>query len=138
MKIVKLFPLLLISFVLSLSSSHVGVFANSNMEEIEEFNDRKVPQTLHIKYDYEDLYKFLEISEKEYKAEWKSGKTISEMAETRDIAPQHLILYLAEKHFAALDEALKKGEIDEYFYYDYAISYMKSNILEFINRNPNK
>lgn len=45
---------------------------------------------------------------------------------------------IAEKQFEALDKALNKGEIDRYFYYDYAISFMKSDIIEFINRNPNK
>jgi len=45
---------------------------------------------------------------------------------------------IAEEQFEALDKALNKGEIDRHFYYDYAISFMKSDIIEFINRNPNK
>ena len=65
-------------------------------------------------------------------------KTIAEIAEKRDIYPQQLRLFLAEKQFEALDKALNNGEIDRYFYYDYAMSYMEDNIMEFINRNPNK
>ncbi|MDI7742030.1 hypothetical protein QMK38_08440 [Lysinibacillus fusiformis] len=133
----RLLPLLLV-VIFGCSSNMTEVFANSNKDELKNYSERKVPQTLHIKYDYDDLYHFLNITEKEYKDEWKSGKTIAEMAEARDIYPQQLILYLAEKRFEALDTALQNKEIDEYFYYDYAISYMRNDILEFINRNPNK
>ena len=138
MLIKRLFPLFLVVVSISFTWNMNEVFANSSKDELKNYSERKFPQTLHIKYDYEDMYQFLNITEKEYKAEWKSGKTIAEMAEARDIYPQQLILYLAEKHFEALDTALKNKEIDEYFYYDYAITYMRNDILEFINRNPNK
>lgn len=130
--------LLLLAFVALGLTNTIGVFANKDNEEFKDIYDRKVPQTFNFKYDYEDLYKFLNISEKEYKSEWNSGKSIAEIAEKRDIYPQQLKLYLAEKKFEALDKALSSGEIDRYFYYDYAISYMKSDIMEFIERNPNK
>ena len=135
----RIFVFLLLAFVtLSLTSNNIGVFANKDNEEFKDIYERKVPQTFHYKYDYENLYQFLNISEKEYTSEWNSGKTIAEIAEKRDIYPQQLILYLAEKKFEALDKALNNGEIDRYFYYDYAISFMKSDIIEFIERNPNK
>jgi hypothetical protein len=96
------------------------------------------PQTFHYKYNYEELYHFLDVSVDEFKLEWNSGKTISEIAEEREIYPYQLTIYLAEKQFIALNKALEKGEIDSDFYYDYAISQMEPNITEFINRNPNK
>lgn len=133
------FVFALFTFItLNLSVFTAGVFANINNEEFKDIYERKIPQTFHYKYDYENLYKFLNITEKEYNSEWTSGKTISEIAEKRDIYPQQLILYLAEKQFEALDHALNNGEIDRYFYYDYAISFMESDIIEFINRNPKK
>ncbi len=134
----RIFVLLLAFVTLNLTCNIVGVVANKDNEEFKDIYERKVPQTFHYKYDYENLYQFLNISEKEYRLEWNSGKTISEIAEKRDIYPQQLKLYLAEKNFEALDKALNNGEIDRYFYYDYAISFMKSDITEFINRNPNK
>ena len=135
----RIFVFLLLAFVtLNLTGNVVNVFANKDNEEFKDIYERKFPQTLHFKYDYEKLYQFLNISEKEYSSEWNSGKTISEIAEKRDIYPQQLILYLAEKQFEALDQALNNGEIDRYFYYDYAISHMESDIIEFIERNPNK
>ena len=130
--------LLLLSVFVTLNLTNNNVFANKDNEEFKEIYERKVPQTFHYKYDYEHLYQFLNISKKEYKSEWNSGKTIAEIAEKRDIYPQQLRLYLAEKQFEALDKALNNGEIDRYFYYDYAMSYMEDNIMEFINRNPNK
>lgn len=134
----RIFVLLLAFVTLNLTCNFVGVFADKDNEEFKDIYERKVPQTFHYKYDYENLYQFLNISEKEYRLEWNNGKTITEIAEKRDIYPQQLILYLAEKKFEALDKALNNGEIDRYFYYDYAISFMKSDITEFINRNPNK
>ena len=135
----KMFVFLLVAFVTLTQTGHgVDVFANKDNEEFKAIYERKVPQTFHFKYDYENLYLFLNISEKEYKSEWNSGKTIAEIAKKRDIYPQQLILYLAEKQFEALDEALNNGEIDRYFYYDYAISFMENDIIEFIERNPNK
>lgn len=134
----RLLPLLLLVVTFSLTWNSVEVFASPAKEELKNEDGRKFPQTLHIKYDYDDLYQFLKISEKEYKSEWKSGKTIAEMAEAKEIYPQQLIMYLAQKHFEALDAALKNGEIDQSFYYDYAITYMREDILYFINRNPNK
>lgn len=135
----RIFVFLLLAFVtLNLTGNVVNVFANKDNEEFKDIYERKFPQTFHFKYDYEKLYQFLNISEKEYSSEWNSGKTISEIAEKRDIYPQQLILYLAEKQFEALDQALNNGEIDRYFYYDYAISHMESDIIEFIERNPNK
>ena len=134
----RIFVLLLAFVTLNLTCNFVGVFADTDNEEFKDIYERKVPQTFHYKYDYENLYQFLNISEKEYRLEWNNGNTISEIAEKRDIYPQQLILYLAEKKFEALDKALNNGEIDRYFYYDYAISFMKSDITEFINRNPNK
>ncbi|MFB7155758.1 hypothetical protein [Lysinibacillus sp. NPDC056232] len=135
----RIFVLVLIAFAtLNLTGNVVGVFANKDNEKFKDIYERKVPQTFHYKYDYDELYQFLNISEKEYRSEWNNGKTISEIAEKRDIYPQQLIFYLAEKQFEALDKALNNGEIDRYFYYDYAISYMKNDIIEFIDRNPNK
>jgi len=130
--------LLLLAFVTLGLTNTIGVFANKDNEEFKDIYERKVPQTFNFKYDYEDFYKFLNISEKEYTSEWNSGKSIAEIAEKRDIYPQQLKLYLAEKQFEALDKALSNGEIDRYFYYDYAISYMANDIMEFIDRNPNK
>ncbi|MER2039398.1 MAG: hypothetical protein ABS944_14725 [Solibacillus sp.] len=93
----RIFVFLLLAFVtLSLTSNNIGVFANKDNEEFKDIYERKVPQTFHYKYDYENLYQFLNISEKEYTSEWNSGKTIAEIAEKRDIYPQQLILYLAE------------------------------------------
>ncbi|WP_374967308.1 hypothetical protein [Lysinibacillus sp. RS5] len=123
---------------MNLTGNVVGVFANKDNEEFKDIYERKVPQTFHYKYDCDKLYRFLDISEKEYRSEWNSGRTISEIAEKRNIYPQQLISYLAEEQFEALDKALNKGEIDRHFYYDYAISFMKIDIIEFINRNPNK
>ena len=134
----RMFVFLLAALVTLTQTGHgVDVFANKNNEEFKAIYERKVPQTFHFKYDYENLYLFLNISEKEYKSEWNSGKTIVEIAEKRDIYPQQLILYLAEKQFEALDQAINNGEIDRYFYYDYAISFMENDIIEFIERNPN-
>ncbi|MGE7024336.1 hypothetical protein [Solibacillus cecembensis] len=134
----RMFVFALLAFItLNLSVDAAGVFANKNNEEFKDIYERKLPQTFHYKYDYENLYKFLNITEKEYKSEWNNGKTISEIAEKREIYPQQLIFYFAEKQFEALDHALNNGEIDRYFYYDYAISFMESDIIEFINRNPN-
>lgn len=138
-KMKRFFVLIFIAVVtLNLTGNVEGVFANRDNEEFKDIYERKVPQTFHFTYDYENLYKFLDMSEREYRSEWDSGKTIAEMAEKHEIYPQQLISYLAEKQFEALDKALKNGEIDRYFYYDYAISYMRSDIIEFINRNPNK
>lgn len=134
----RIFVVLIAFVTLNLTGNVVGVYANKNNEEFKDIYERKVPQTFHYKIDYDKLYRFLDISEKEYRSEWNSGKTIAEIAEKRDIYPQQLIAYLAEKQFEALDRALKNGDIDRYFYYDYAISYMKNDIIEFIDRNPNK
>lgn len=135
----KKFLVVLLAFVtLNLTDNVAEVFANKDNDEFKDIFERKVPQTFHYKYDYYELYQFLDISEKEYMAEWNGGKTISEIAEKRDIYPEQLKLYLAEKQFEALDKALRNREIDRYFYYDYAISYMKTDIMEFIERNPNK
>lgn len=116
----------------------VGVSAKEHKEKFNEIFDRETPQTFQFTFDYEELYEFLNITEKEFKAKWDSGKTVTEIAEEREIYPQQLILYLSEKQFKALDKALNEGEIDRYYYYDYAMSYMKGDIIEFINRNPNK
>ncbi len=116
----------------------VEVVANDGNEKFNEMDERKVPQTFNYNYDYDELYQFLNISEKDFNSEWKKGKTITEIARERDISHHQLTLYLAEKQFEALEKALDNGEIDRYYYYDYAISYMKSDIMEFINRNPNK
>ncbi|HWL23108.1 MAG TPA: hypothetical protein VNR38_05065 [Ureibacillus sp.] len=134
----KLTSLLLIFVAYSLVGYNIEVFANQFSEKSNDFTDRIVPQTFQFKYNYDELYEFLNIDEKEYKSNWESGKTISDMATEQGISHQQLILFLAEKQFLALDEALKNREIDRYFYYDYAISYMKGDIIEFINRNPNK
>lgn len=138
MTIKKIIILFLTFGSFSLLCYDTEVFANNDRGKYNEIFERKFPQTFHYKNNYEDLYQFIHISEKEYRTEWNSGKTISEIARERGIFPEQLILYLAEKRFEALDKALNKGEIDRYFYYDYAISHMKRDILEFINRNPKK
>lgn len=134
----RLFSLLLVVSVLSFGINSLVVNANDQNEKFNALYNRKAPQTFQFKYDYNELYEFLAITEEEYKSKWESGKTIIDIAKEQDIPFHQLILYLAEKQFQALDEALKNEEIDRYFYYDYAISYMKGDIIEFINQNPNK
>ncbi|MFE3573419.1 hypothetical protein [Lysinibacillus sp. NPDC059133] len=88
----RIFVLVLIAFAtLNLTGNVVGVFANKDNEKFKDIYERKVPQTFHYKYDYDELYQFLNISEKEYRSEWNNGKTISEIAEKRDIYPQQCL-----------------------------------------------
>ncbi|QOR67292.1 hypothetical protein IM538_03900 [Cytobacillus suaedae] len=126
----------MIGFLLVLSiafcSSNMNVLANN------ELSNKKPIHTFSYKIDYPQLYNFLGLSEEEYKSKWKSGKTISDMVEERDIPPLRLILYFADIQFKALDQALQVGKIDRDFYHQYAIYEMKDDILFLINRNPNK
>lgn len=134
----RFFEILFLVSALCLLINNTEVSANDRNEKFDELFNRDAPQTFEFKYVYNELYEFLNITEEEYKSKWENGKTIIDIAKEQDIPFQQLILYLAEKQFQALDEALKVGSIDRYFYYDYAISYMKGDIIEFINRNPNK
>jgi len=90
------------------------------------------------RYNYSELREFLHINSKEFKKEWKSGVTIAQMAEKRDINEQELLLFLADKQFSQLDLALEKGEIDKDFYHNYSMTLMRDNILSFIHANDHK
>jgi hypothetical protein len=96
------------------------------------------PQSFHYKIDYEKLYQFIGISKEKYNAEWKKGKTITEIAKSNAIAQTELITFFGELQFNALDEALTRKEINKDFYYNYAISHMEEDIMQVINQNPNK
>ena len=137
-KLKKILAVLIFFLVITMVNGHTEVFADEHNTTLNELNDRKIPQTFQFKYNYDELYNFLGVTEEDFQSKWESGNTITEIAKRQNISQQQLILYLAEKQFKALDKALEDGDIDRYFYYDYAISYMKGDIIEFINRNPNK
>ncbi|TYR81649.1 hypothetical protein FZC66_07395 [Priestia megaterium] len=99
--------------------------------------DAKEPR-FQYRYNYTELQQFLNMSKAEFKKEWHDGKTIAQMAEKRKIDEQQLLLYLADEQFKQLDSALKEGEIDKPFYYDYTMTLMRDNILSFIHTNAHK
>jgi len=71
------------------------VLAKNEKHDYQEIFDRNVPQTFHYKVEYKELYRFLNMTEQEFDVEWKSGKTISEIAEKRGVFPAQLKLYCA-------------------------------------------
>lgn len=111
-------------------------FLNENVMLAKSLDSK--PQSFHYQINYDELYRFIGISKESYRAEWKKGKSITEIAKSNNIAQTELITFFGELQFEALNESLDKGEISKDFYYNYAISQMEDDIMQVINHNPNK
>ncbi|WP_110112148.1 hypothetical protein [Bacillus sp. CGMCC 1.16541] len=95
-------------------------------------------QPFHYQYKPDKLYHILQINEADFTQQWKSGKTIKEIAEASGIEEQALLLALSKDQFKQLNAALKSNQITYDYYCDYAMSMMKDDILSFIHSSAKK
>ena len=87
------------------------------------------------KVDQEDLKRFLNTNDQEYKKAMSHGKTLVEFARTKGITEDKLTNYFIDNKTEQLDIALENGQIDKAFYRDMK-STIHLTISKAINYNP--
>ncbi|UED80725.1 hypothetical protein FH508_0002190 [Lysinibacillus sp. CD3-6] len=90
-----------------------------------------------LKYNYEEIYALLKLSEEEFNLYWQQGLSIAEMATKQGIDRSVLEEYFVTFHHKVLREWQIRDEVPEPLYFT-QVYRLKDEINEFIDRNPNK
>lgn len=90
-----------------------------------------------FKYNYEEIYKLLELTQTEFDDYWKKGFSISDMAKRQGISKQMLEEYFVSFHQKEMEKWREKGLLTDRLYFT-QVYQLKEEIYEFIERNPNK
>lgn len=83
-------------------------------------NNEEGKVIFRYKTDFEDLYRFLGVTEAEYN-QIRAQKSIVEIAEEKDISEDEVFKYFARKKFDALEKSYEKGDFDIKFVMDYCL-----------------
>lgn len=152
-RILKYLPILLIVSFLSFShfakaeDTNLGTLTeieNNDKEKydhitisVEENRDTKKEYSYSFKYNYDEIYELLKLTEKEYDTYWKDGLSISDMAKEQGIDRDVLMEYFVTFHHDVLRKWLVRDNVPEHLYFT-QVYRLKDVIIEFIERNPNK
>lgn len=104
--------------------NHLDDIATSEGEVIYQFQ-----------YNYDEIYKLLGITAKEYDEYWKQGLSIAEMAEKQGIARGELYEYFVTFHYNEMEKWKSKGKLVGQLYFN-QVYILKEEIDDFIDRNP--
>ena len=91
----------------------------------------------HIKYDYDVISNFLEMSLDEYEQHWNEGLSIAEMAKKQGVSRRDLEGFFVSLHYKEMQKWRAKGPLTEKGYFD-LVYRLSDDIEEFIDRNPNR
>jgi hypothetical protein len=90
-----------------------------------------------FQYDYDGIYDLLSLDRKGYDQYWNKGLSIAEMAEKQGVSRRELISYFVGFHYNEMQRWRKKGTLSEKDYF-HLVYMLQEDIMEFIDRNPNK
>ncbi|QGM30498.1 hypothetical protein GI482_08970 [Bacillus sp. N3536] len=91
----------------------------------------------HVKYDYDEISKFLRMSREEYEQKWNQGLSISDMAKEQGIERREVEGYFNTFHYEEMQKWRKEGPLTEKHYF-HLVYNLAEEIEDFIDRNPNK
>ena len=152
-KILKYLPIVIIVSLLSFSHfanaedpnpNPLNKIESNNKEKyehltisVEENRDTKKEYSYNLKYNYDEIYELLKLTEKEYDTYWKDGFSIADMAKEQGIDNETLMEYFVTYHHDVLRKWLVRDNVPEHLYFT-QVYRLKDEIIEFIERNPNK
>ncbi|WP_431026830.1 hypothetical protein [Lysinibacillus sp. LZ02] len=110
---------------------------NTDLTALENNDDVEKEYEYSLKYNYEEIYELLNLTEQEYDAYWKEGLSIAEMAKKQGIDREILMEYFVTFHHNVLKEWLVRDNVPERLYFT-QVYRLKDEINDFIDRNPNK
>ncbi|MFJ6211008.1 hypothetical protein [Lysinibacillus sp. NPDC092081] len=130
---------LLIKTVLSLflisicsNSPKIAQAKDSHLDEIATSEGEVVYQ---FQYKYDEIYKLLGLTAKEYDVYWKKGLSIAEMAEKQGIGREKLYEYFVTLHYNEMEKWKSKGILVGHLYFTQVYT-LKEEIDDFLDRNP--
>ncbi|WP_342578470.1 hypothetical protein [Psychrobacillus sp. FSL K6-2843] len=91
----------------------------------------------HVKYDYDEISKFLRMSREEYEQKWNQGLSIFDMAKEQGIERREVEGYFYTFHYEEMQKWRKEGPLTEKHYF-HLVYNLAEEIEDFIDRNPNK
>ena len=90
-----------------------------------------------FQYDYDAIYNLLNMDGKEYEKYWNKGLSIAEMTGKQGVSRRDVISYFVGFHYDEMQKWRKKGALSEKDYF-HLVYMLQGDIMEFIDRNPNK
>lgn len=99
--------ILILLFSLSLTIS------TTNNVRAQTLSDQNQNTVFEYTPNYNNLYKFLKITEEDYTNSLKKGKSMAEIAESQGISKQSLINFLRNEMTAQLDKQLNEGKLNK-------------------------
>lgn len=90
-----------------------------------------------FKYNYDEIYTLLKLTQQEFDDYWNEGLSISDMAKRQGISKQSLEEYFVTFHQKEMQKWREKGILTDRLYFT-QVYQLKEEIYEFIDRNPNK
>lgn len=88
-----------------------------------------------FQYKYDEIYKLLGLTAKEYDVYWKKGLSIADMAEKQGIGREKLYEYFVTFHYNEMEKWKSKGILVGHLYFTQVYT-LKEEIDDFIDRNP--
>ena len=128
---------LIFIFITTLFVSNLISFNVVNAEENMNNSTAEKQYEYSLKYNYEEIYALLKLTEVEFNLYWQQGLSIAEMATKQGIDRSVLEEYFVTFHHKVLREWQIRDEVPEHLYFT-QVYRLKDEINEFIDRNPNK
>lgn len=129
----------LIYKILSLFLISIGLYfpemAQAEDDHLDDIATSEGEVVYQFQYNYDEIYKLLGITAKEYEEYWKQGLSIAEMAEKQGIAREELYEYFVTFHYNEMEKWKSKGKLVGQLYFN-QVYILKEEIVDFIDRNP--
>ncbi|MFJ7663400.1 hypothetical protein ACIQXW_13410 [Lysinibacillus sp. NPDC097162] len=118
-------------------SNSVSLSAIVNAEENTNYSTTEKQYEYSLKYNYEEIYALLKLTEEEFNLYWQQGLYIAEMAIKQGIDRSVLEEYFVTFHHKVLREWQIRDEVPEHLYFT-QVYRLKDEINKFIDRHLNK